>query len=124
MTLSAWRPLKDAPKKDGAIVAVRRTYRLDGDPTVPHAVATCRGTAWVWNDGDRVNISNREFVPIADTYELDRAVQVKIAEAFGEMIGRLTDEADCANFRHWGALAAFRDILHTAMGGRIPDEVP
>lgn len=73
------------------------------------------------------------YKPIADTYELDRAVQVKIAEAFGELLGhlRIASAAEpladisplCAIHRAEG-LKRFARILHTAMGGRIPDEVP
>ncbi len=105
---SAWRPLSEAPKDRAIFVK-------------------CKGMRFVSpaNDDFRCSHEGALFVPmVADTLELDRAVQKAVAEAFGELICRLVDEADCANFRHWGALAAFRDILHTSMGGRIPDEVP
>ena len=129
---SAWRPLSEAPvagtilarltsgelaRATAAVVHVGRDY--DGGGGWPEAAWVNEDTGQIIRDDDLVG-----WLPIADTLELDRAVQKAVAEAFGELICRLVDEADCANFRHWGALAAFRDILHTAMGGRIPDEVP
>lgn len=130
--LSAWRPLKDAPAEGTILVKL-----VDGQLKLATATVVTVGfchhggdpgwqeAAWVDEAGQVTpDDSIVGWLPIANTYELDRAVQKAIAEAFGELIGRLADEADCANFRHWGALAAFRDILHTSMGGRIPDEVP
>lgn len=75
--------------------------------------------------------------------ELDRAVQSEIARAFGALIQAMVDGERCLSHRRrgpeswyntvyednadsdrrWG-LRTFARILHTAMGGRIPDEVP
>lgn len=82
---------------------------------------------------------------LAHVAELDRAVQSEIARAFGEMVKRLliaSQSAHLASFsppkQEWTrkqlaqkardhqrlAVTRFAAILHTAMGGRIPDEVP
>lgn len=125
MSISTWRPLKDAPTKDGTIVAVRRIYRSDGESRAPHAVATCRGRAWFWNDGDRVNVINWEFAPIADTLELDRAIQGEIARAFGTLLAGVKSATrptnQYADTDLVLALTRTRNILHVCMGGRIPD---
>lgn len=123
MTLSAWRPLKDAPRDKAIIIRDGHRRLLAGAlPDAPHEGA--------------------EFAPIADTYELDRAVQGEIARAFGELLGglkvasrheylarrahpwsRSARERSATDHRR-NAVSNFRRILHTAMGGRIPDEVP
>lgn len=67
---------------------------------------------------------------------LDRAVQTEIAHAFGELLAALVDDkrmriaaarrgrpGEC--FQLFGhALRDAARIIHTAMGGPIPDEVP
>jgi hypothetical protein len=90
-----------------------------------------KGNAWVWNDGDRVNVVNWEFAPIADTLELDRAVQFAIAIAFGQLVALLADGMNCGECCGGSCRASqqalamdFGRIVRTAMGGRIPDEVP
>lgn len=113
MTLSAWRPLKDAPRDKAIIIRDGHRRLLAGTlPDAPHEGA--------------------EFAPIADTYELDRAVQSEVARAFGELI------AGCVLAESWvhptfaferkrlrrAGIRAFRFLIHTSMGGRIPDEVP
>lgn len=135
MTLSAWRPLKDAPK-DSDIV-VRHT---DGGAPYIAEYKILSGTGR-WENAQNGRVLNPlresfEFVPIADTYELDRAVQVKIAEAFGALIDVLVQNehaidpyddggsSDCCDAHVTWAIQDVRRILHTSMGGRIPDEVP
>ncbi len=122
MTLSAWRPLKDAPKN------------------LPAYVETSNGThVATWDDewgywlGERLCILSEETLslPIADTYELDRAVQVGVAIAFGQLIDALVmaralrhiGNDGWANIQQSEAVQALKR-LHVAMGGRIPDEVP
>lgn len=58
---------------------------------------------------------------LAENKELDRAVQSEIARAFGELVW--------LSLHHHGAyvnqcIEIIAGILHPAMGGRIPDEVP
>ena len=144
MTLSAWRPLKDAPvegtilarltsgelaRATAAVVHVGRDY--DGSGGWPEAAWVNEDTGQVIRDDDLVG-----WLPIADTLELDRAVQGEIARAFGELLGGLKVASQQA--RSWSrfareqvatdhrrnAVSNFRRILHTSMGGRIPDEVP
>jgi len=105
---SAWRPLSEAPKDRAIFVK-------------------CKGMRFVSpaNDEFRCSHEGALFAPIADTYELDRAVQKAIAEAFGALIGILGTSEKCgSSARAQLALTYFRRSLHTAMGGRIPDEVP
>lgn len=131
--LSAWRPLSEAPKSLPAYVETGHGCHVaqwDGE--------------WVYypDENPRRLSEDTPSLPIADTYELDRAVQGEIARAFGELLGPLCmanriEAFAAANpaFEHEAhtlavvshrreALRNFRRILHTAMGGRIPDEVP
>lgn len=133
MTLSAWRPLKDAPKNLPAYVETSNGAHIaqwDGE--------------WAYWPGEYpcALYDDTPSLPIADTLELDRAVQSEIARAFGELLGGLkvaSHHARLASQAHsWprfareqsatdhrrNAVSNFRRILHTSMGGRIPDEVP
>lgn len=71
-------------------------------------------------------------LPTAETLELDRAVQSEIARAFGGLIQVMVDAehylsirgpdyADTADMYRRIGVRDFRRIIHTAMGGRIPD---
>lgn len=169
MTLSAWRPLKDAPAEGAILVRLtsgevaRATAavitvgasRGGGDPgwqeavwvddsgqVIPDAsIAGWRPEACILHTGQACACAacladQWEYAPIADTYELDRAVQVKIAEAFGALIDVLVQNehaidpyddggsSDCCDAHVTWAIQDVRRILHTSMGGRIPDEVP
>lgn len=65
---------------------------------------------------------------IAWKFVLDRAVQVKIAEAFGVLIGAVLSGARQTNpYRDTDLTLGLRHtarILHTCLGGRIPDAAP
>lgn len=128
MTLSAWRPLKAAPKNLPAYVE---------DSNGTH-VATW-DDEWGYWLGERLCILSEDTLslPIADTYELDRAVQGEIARAFGALIQAMVDGRECferysgehaalmeCEQLHQDAIRKVATILHTAMGGRIPGEVP
>lgn len=136
MTPSAWRPLSEAPKNLPAYVENAHGVH----------VAQWEGE-WVYYLGDSLLTLSEDTLslPIADTLELDRAVQSEIARAFGALLSRLlaaSQQAHLAAFappkQTWvknrllreanesrqRGLRAFSTILHTAMGGRIPDEVP
>lgn len=138
MTLPAWRPLKDAPKTHVPVVVTGR-----GVPNV--AIAFYDTMGWhlrgKWEQQLSEEGSDVIYAPIADTLELDRAVQSEIARAFGALIQAMVDAeyylslrgpnssydliyADNADGTFRAGTRAFRGILHTAMGGRIPDEVP
>jgi hypothetical protein len=136
MTLTAWRPLKDAPKNLPAYVETSNGTHI----------AQWDGEWAYWPDENPRTLSeDTPSLPIADTLELDRAVQVKIAEAFGALLSRLLASSQQehlatfappkqvwvkkrllreANESRQRGLCAFASILHTSMGGRIPDEVP
>ncbi len=125
---SAWRPLSEAPKDRAIFVK-------------------CKGMRFVSpaNDEFRCSHEGALFVPmVADTLELDRAVQKAVAEAFGALLSRLlaaSQQEHLASFappkQTWvkkrllreanesrqRGLRAFSAILHTSMGDRIPDEV-
>lgn len=61
------------------------------------------------------------------TLELDRAVQSEIARAFGELIGGIKSGARTTNqyaeVDIYFAFIRVRQILHTAFGNRIPDDM-
>jgi hypothetical protein len=140
MTLSAWRPLKDAPTT-GIVTVKTPIYGL------VIAYYEPQDEYWFhWYGGLAHELTGNELcTTIADTLELDRAVQSEIARAFGELLGGLlaaSQQEHLASFappkQTWvkkrllreanesrqRGLRAFSAILHTAMGGRIPDEVP
>lgn len=129
---SAWRPLSEAPKDKRVVVDDL------GDPRIAE---------WneYWNNWEaescegRYRLNNTQcYLPlVADTLELDRAVQSEIARAFGELIQAIQDGEDCFSMWwtdeiaghhrdqiHKDAIRKVATILHAAMGGRIPDEVP
>lgn len=140
MTLSAWRPLKDAPF-EGTILAKLADGQLKLATATVVTVGFCRHggdpgwqeAAWV-DEGDRQipDDSIVGWLPIADTYELDRAVQYAVAIAFGQLVALLADGMNCGECCGGGCRASqqalaiedFGRIVRTAMGGRIPDEVP
>lgn len=131
---SAWRPLSEAPR----IYAIRHIVRAKGHETV----AEYNYLGWRMDSGKYIDETQWEY---RAEVELDRAVQVKIAEAFGALLSRLlaaSQQEHLASFappkQTWvkkrllreanesrrRGLHAFCRILHTSMGGRIPDEVP
>lgn len=136
MTLPAWRPLKDAPQNLPAYVETNSGVH----------VATW-DDEWGYWLGEELRILSEDTLslPIADALELDRAVQGEIARAFGALLSRLLASSQQehlatfappkqvwvkkrllreANESRQRGLRAFASILHTSMGGRIPDEVP
>ena len=128
MTLSAWRPLKDAPKNLPAYVETDNGTH----------VAQWDGEWLYWpDDNPRYLSEDTPSLPIADTYELDRAVQGEIVRAFTVILSVLVDDermrigaarrgkpGECFQLFGGYILREAAGILHTAMGGRIPDEVP
>lgn len=135
MTLPAWRPLKDAPvegtilarltsgelaRATAAVVHVGRDY--DGSGGWPEAAWVNEDTGQVIRDDDLVG-----WLPIADTYSrLLASSQQEHLATFAPpkqvwVKKRLLREANESRQR---GLRAFASILHTSMGGRIPDEVP
>lgn len=94
-------------------------------------------TLWPLNYGDNADkpvqlASTTEAWCIARTKELDRAVQSEIARAFGELIEGVVRahqhdhpefEYTRRKFRREG-IATCKRILHTSMGGPIPNSAP
>lgn len=155
MTLSAWRPLKDAPHATYYTSVGDERFIVHYDLKEALGEVSCAFADVAHGDADDVcDIELGVLVPIArgedgpegpvlaHVAELDRAVQGEIARAFGELLGGLrvaSQHARLASQAHsWSrfareqsatdhrrnAVSNFRRILHTSMGGRIPDEVP
>lgn len=149
MTISAWRPLKDAPHVTYYTSVGDERFIVHYDLKEALGEVSCAFADVAHGDADDVcDIELGILVPIArgeewsdgptlaHVAELDRAVQGEIARAFGELLAALVDDermriaaarrgrpGEC--FQLFGH--ALRDaalIIHTAMGGRIPDEVP
>jgi len=130
MTLSAWRPLEDAPRDKPVVV------RGFASASPVEFLAVFRDFWRHSRTGWHIDEWQFEYRELADTYELDRAVQGEIARAFGELIQAMVDGEQC--FSMWwtdeiaslhrdqiqqDAIRKVASILHTATGGRIPDEV-
>lgn len=131
MSIPAWRPLKDVPKDLSAYVDTD-----DGEQVAQWA----NGRWFYWGDErPRYLSEDTPSLPIASTLELDRAIQSEIARAFGELIQAMVDAehylsirgpnascdltyADTADKYRSNGVRAFRRIIRTALGGRIPDE--
>jgi hypothetical protein len=130
------------------IVAERSPQTLPGLAMAPlRMVATdlqyaCRRVGHVAQVLGEVEELNRlaktlvDITEVAGPPELDRAVQSEIARAFGALIQAMMDGEDCFSMWwtdeiashhrdqiHQDAIRKVSTILHTAMGGRIPDEV-
>lgn len=154
MTLPAWRPLKDAPHATYYTSVGDERFIVHYDLKEALGEVSCAFADVAHGDADDVcDIELGVLVPIArgedgpegpvlaHVAELDRAVQSEIARAFGALIQAMVDAeyylslrgpnssydliyADNADGTFRAGTRAFRGILHTAMGGRIPDEVP
>lgn len=125
MTLSAWRPLKDAPRDKDVVTASYGGLRV---------IVWDEGRGWGYQASwgwRSVDVETTEYVPIADTLELDRAVQFAVAIAFGQLIDALVMARALRNIGNdgWADIQQSEVVqalkrLHVSMGGRIPDEVP
>ena len=141
MTLSAWRPLKDAPHVTYYTSVGDERFIVHYDLKEALGEVSCAFADVAHGDADDVcDIELGILVPIArgeegsdgptlaHVAELDRAVQGEIARAFGELLAGVKSTSrptnQYADVDWHSALARTRTILHTAMGGRIPDEVP
>lgn len=113
---SAWRPLSEAPR----IFAARYTVRANGHETE----VEYNTIGWRTGNGKYLDETKCEY---RAEVELDRAIQSEIARAFGTLIGGVKSAARPSNQyaevdAHHAIIRA-REILHTALGGRIPDHV-
>lgn len=89
MNISAWRPLKDVPKACGVIVV--RGLGMDRVAMYREGDGEDVKRWRVFNEPEISPLIEPlwEYAPVADTYELDRAVQYAVAIAFGQLIGAL-----------------------------------
>lgn len=136
MSSSVWRPMADAPA-EGKILIKTADGRLHlATATVIHVGrCPCDGSGgWeeaAWVDENYQPIPEEDMVGwchVALVPELDRAAQGEIVRAFGVLLYGVKRGASPTNpyteVDIHDAIIRTRLILHTAMGGRIPDEVP
>ncbi|KAK4045233.1 hypothetical protein OUZ56_032641, partial [Daphnia magna] len=139
--LSAWWSLKDAPR-DKPIsagqplremtdrgIAIAYVGRRHGDRVVHFNEISQYW--WYWTPEDPIHKVPDTIIgfPFVTELELDRAVQKAIAEAFGQMIDALVLSAAnraigneaWADIQQSAVIQSLKQ-LHTAFGGRIPDE--
>lgn len=134
MNLSAWRPLKDAPKVWGVIVV--RGLGMDRVAMYREGDGEDVKRWRVFNEPEISPLIEPlwEYAPVADTYELDRAVQILVVQAFTMLFAGMQNlviarENPCRSrpFAEQYVGYCIRQaapIMHVAFGGRIPDEVP
>lgn len=121
---SAWRPLSEAPKDKPIVVDA-------SDLTIAYP----DGDAWIIYcepDGERVvtlDPALYQYVPIADTLELDRAAQHAIAFALGQFLHDMV-RAEWAPTEFYkqndrsAAIWDFRDKIRAIFGNSIADTAP
>jgi dihydrofolate reductase len=126
------RPLSEMPSTHPVVVLSGSKLDIAYPGRTPE-----NGVQWTKYYGDNADkpvqlAPTTEAWCIARTKELDRAVQSEIARAFGELIEGVVRahqhdhpefEYTRRKFRRDG-IATCKRILHTSMGGPIPDEVP
>jgi len=136
MSSGIWRPMVDAPD-DGKVVIKTADERLHLATATVITVGRCScdgSGGWqeaAWVDENFQPIPEEDMVGwchVALVQELDRAVQGEIVRAFGVLLSGVKSGARPTNQYaeadvHTAIVRTHR-ILHTAMGGRIPDEVP
>jgi hypothetical protein len=121
MSAYRWRPLNEAPR----VINVRHVVRYAA--LRRSTVTLCTASGWQCVPTGRY--LDEALWEYRAEIELDRAVQVKIAEALGELIQAMKDGHWCSSandrdFLQRRGLVKAAHILHTCMGGPIPDNPP